>query len=616
MTPETIRTFLRQYIGSLVEESRQTKDGRRFGFDYLIEQLGAAESWSPYRAPSHVPEATDELPKPKKEAEHGVDYAFVSGDRATLIVFVLKDEALTYKNFEDHRFGTDIRRAARPDLSVPELSGIRQVRIILAYNKGDEEEGVEEFDRQAQSLGSRAGDHATLAFERWNLDRLVELVEAKLLSAAVLPPNFFRRLTYICWQVGDFTHGSGQWEEVLLPDWKEFLEQILEGEVTTRSVWMVAVALPIVQKHGKAEPAFETGWIELLEWAMLALWNGALRCNRSPVANAVKEIWVQIYMTELDRFYHAHAADLGLEDSLSRGGDAAFEPVVQSYLAFWHLGRLGILWQTLAELEFRPEATAAVEARTTRLFEICQWMHDLTAANPGATRPMLDSHHIELYLFWIAFYRTRQPQVIAHWLNELYHHLLMRRREGGPLRLIASDNDWDSVFEMIVENEPPEEGYGRTSYLLMMLEELCFCLPSPAREKILEGIHEHVVVGRDVEGESFEYQEKIELTGWAPPKDWEKMTLAGELDSAPNRGVALTTGNFERYPGEPTEPIAKRVEEFIAQTRQRYPLQRETSLPLSVLFLACIKHRTPVPAEFWRAQIFGPLPGSVDEVPK
>ncbi len=34
MKPETIKTFLRQYVASLKEETRRTKDGDRFGFDY------------------------------------------------------------------------------------------------------------------------------------------------------------------------------------------------------------------------------------------------------------------------------------------------------------------------------------------------------------------------------------------------------------------------------------------------------------------------------------------------------------------------------------------------------------------------------------------------------
>lgn len=119
MTPETIKTFLRHYLGSLAEETQETSAGRRFGFDHVIEQLGGALGWSLIRSPSH-PASGDRLPRPKKEAEHGVDYAFFSSDHTELVIFVLKDEALTYKNFTAERFDTDLRRAASQDLTPPE----------------------------------------------------------------------------------------------------------------------------------------------------------------------------------------------------------------------------------------------------------------------------------------------------------------------------------------------------------------------------------------------------------------------------------------------------------------------------------------------------------------
>jgi len=59
------------------------------------------------------------------------------------------------------------------------------------------------------------------------------------------------------------------------------------------------------------------------------------------------------------------------------------------------------------------------------------------------------------------------------------------------------------------------------------------------------------------------------------------------------------------------------------QSRLRYPLKRETNLPLPALLLACVKFRTPVPPEFWRAGLFGPIaepatpsPGAPSSSPK
>lgn len=606
MSPETIKTFLRQYISSLSEETQRTKAGDRFGFDYLIEQLGLAERWILHRAPSHIPASSEDLPVPKKEAEHGVDYAFLTGDRRTLMVFVLKDEKLTYSNFTGERFDFDLRRAAQQDLTVPDLVGVTAVRIVLAYNKGDEEEGVEEFDRLAKALGTRVGDHATLTFERWNIDRLVDEIEAKLFTPALLPPNFFKALTYICAQVGDFVHGSAQWEEVLVPDWKEFIERILKDKVTVRSVWMVAVALPVVAEHGKNAKAFETGWIELLEWAMLALWHGAVRSEEVDVANAVQEVWLMTYVRQLERFYGAHGADLGIEDSLTAGFDMSFEPVTQTYHAHWHLARLGLLWHGLAELEFKKEVDGARAAQEKTLHELAVIVRNFNAANAGAMRPLLDSHHIELFLVWSVFYGTGNTAAMGAWLQELHNRIFLRRREGGAFRVIANDNDWDSVFEMIIEQKSPAKSYGRTSYLLLMLEEMCFGLPDQRRDELLESIHVLTVLGRDGNGDSLKFEEDIELASWVPPEDWELKMLTDTMDVGADAGIAITTGNFERYPNDTKDSITDRLREFVRQTRERYPLKRQTNLPMSVLFLAAVKHRTPIPPEFWRRGVFGP----------
>lgn len=347
MTPESIKTFLRQYVASLSEETQRTKNGDRFGFDYLIENLGSAENWILHRSPSHPPGTNTDLPQPKKESEHGVDFAFITRDQRELIVFALKDEKLTYKNFEAHSFRSDLSRASAPDLDAPELANVKTVRIILAYNKSEDEEGIEEYNRLVKKLGTKVGDHVSLRFERWNLERLVDEFHQKLFTPALLPPNFFRKFTYICLQVEDFSHGSAQWEEVLIPDWREFLEMIL-ADPTPRSVWMLAVALPIVQQHGKMEPTFATGWIDLLEWAMLALWDAALRSKSKLVANAVYEIWMMTYVMHLEQFYLKHGASLSTEDSLTVQTDIAFEPAAESYLGFWHLARLGLLWHSVA----------------------------------------------------------------------------------------------------------------------------------------------------------------------------------------------------------------------------------------------------------------------------
>jgi hypothetical protein len=51
--------------------------------------------------------------------------------------------------------------------------------------------------------------------------------------------------------------------------------------------------------------------------------------------------------------------------------------------------------------------------------------------------------------------------------------------------------------------------------------------------------------------------------------------------------------------------IAERIEAFVSQSRATQKTQFPKGLPISVIVLACLKHRSPLPAEFWRLSIFG-----------
>ncbi|MCW5547327.1 MAG: hypothetical protein KIT44_00005 [Opitutaceae bacterium] len=613
MTDDSIKTFLRQYVASLKEETRRIKEVNHYGFDHLIEQLGRQEDWILHRAPSHPPATSEDLPQPKKEAEHGVDYAFLTRDQKELIIFVLKDEKLTYHNFDHENFRTDLSRAASPNLTDPVLAGVNTVRVILAYNKDEEEEGLEEYNNHIAKLGTKIGDAVALKFERWNLDHLVDVFHRKIFNPSLLPSNFFRKFTYICLQVEDFSHGSAQWEEVLIPDWQEFLQLVL-AEPSKRSVWMVAVAMAIVAKDAKKEPAFETGWIDLVEWAVLALWDAALRSADKHVAGAVLEIWMTVYVGELERFYTAHGPSLGVEDSLSLAMDPSFEPAAESYLAYWHLARLGLLWQSAAVLcpaEGKPEHALFVK----EMAKIIDWIIGLQRANAAAWRPTMDSHHIELFLVWAALVGADRQDEIYAWLDNLSKRLALRRRDAGPLRVLSTENTWESVFETIVEGTPQTKSYGRTSYLFLMLEEMCLLFGNPVRDQLLDSIHNHLALGVNSKGESLEYEEDVELASWAPPVGWERLLLEGKLFEQDDSGICITTGNFVRYPNQKEVGLADCLVDFIKQSREKYPLRRETPLPLPVLFLACVKHRCPIPPEFWRAPIFGPMPEKPDNPP-
>ena len=101
--------------------------------------------------------------------------------------------------------------------------------MILAYNKDDDDAGVELYDRRTAGLGTKVGDHVKLSFERWNLTTITEKVSGGLLtSSTFLPQAFFSQFGYLCSQFGDFVHGSDEWTNQLIPNWRRFLESLLK----------------------------------------------------------------------------------------------------------------------------------------------------------------------------------------------------------------------------------------------------------------------------------------------------------------------------------------------------------------------------------------------------
>lgn len=492
MTPDSITTFLNGYVHSLAEETQTDKRGRRFGFDQIILQLAQAEQWLPLRLAFHRGGRRG-APKPKKEAEHGVDLQFLAADGLTMFAFVLKDEALTYKNWENEKFHSDLSRAAEQDLSAPELRSVKEVRVILAYNKDEEEEGIEEFDRFVASRGKRIGK-ARLHFERWNLDEIVRRVRAQLLdSPGLLPEHFFHSFSYLCWQVADFSHGSSQWREVLIPDWKEFLNDVLRKPVTERSIRLVSVALLVLRSHGKSGPAFETGWIELVEWAVIAVWRASRKKNKdTKVMTAVMDVWIRLYLTSLESFYEKHSKLITTQDGLAVGYHGAFNEAAAVYFTYWHMARLGILAMFFFELYTMTTGEAAKAPRKGFL-KVLGWLVGLVNANPASKRPLLDIHHIELFLLWRALRFAQRSAEAFSFFADMYERLLYRRFGQGGQRLIDQSNSWQNLLEFIATGEEPSEAYGRSSYLLQMIEEICARDFGADGHALLRKIHRNLV---------------------------------------------------------------------------------------------------------------------------
>lgn len=602
MTKDLATTFLTYYVQSLRERTRDEKDGTKFGFDWIIYNLALAKGWTPYRLP-FVRSGPHETAKSKTEAEFGVDLGFLSEDRQTLRIFVLKDEALTNKNFTAKDFDIDLRNASAPDLSTPELKDVKIVEVILAFNKDEEAAGVELFERRAKAQGTKVGDHATLQFDRWNLTRIVEEVHSCLLTPALLPQKYFSQFSYVCSQFADFPHGSDEWQRQLIPNWRNFLYGLLAENPDERCLRLLPVAVIILREHGRGNPTVETGWIDLVEWGMLAAWNVARVSKKNPMKNAVTQMWTDFYLTELHRFYREHSAKLAIRYSLDRPSAGGFvDAVVAAVIAHWHLGRLGILGIGLTEI-LPSENIGESDAVFGVLNEIADWLAMFISANPSAMRPLLDIHHIELWLAWNTFARVGRTDDIHRWILMLVNRLTVRRFGDAEIPFIEGHNSLELVFERVATGENLPEFCDSSSLFLTCLLELTCSLPPEKRDPLLEAIVRRLVLGCSDDGVQSQSCTPIDLLLWFPPTDFSERILSKSLADEGE----CTTVNLERLRESVDAKgavIYSRIELFVAEGRSKRQFVYPKWLPASVLTLACLKHCSPLPPEVWRGSIF------------
>lgn len=156
----------------------------------------------------------------------------------------------------------------------------------------------------------------------------------------------------------------------------------------------------------------------------------------------------------------------------------------------------------------------------------------------------------------------------------------------------------DLVAEYAATSIKPPEFTDNSSYLLLMILELCLSLGDKYRDELLERYYKRIV--RGIGGDKKPISDfEIDLIGWAPPDDWGKKILnEGVTD-----GIAITTNNFHEIP-EDTKPLSEKIREFVRQSRERFSFKIPSDIPRTVFILACIKHKSPLPPDFWRGTIF------------
>lgn len=602
MNDDLRTSFLTYYLQSLKERTRVEKGVIKNGLDWVVYSLGLANGFRPIRLP-FFRNSGSELPNAKTEIEYGIDESFVVEEEKKLLIFVLKDERLTNSKWTNNDFDGDLRRAITPDLNDPSLKGITQVEVILVYNKDEDSGGTGLFDRFVQNAPTKLRDTISLSISRWNLSRLVREVSERLMNPNLLPEKYFSQFSYICAQFADFTHGSDQWENQLIPNWKAFLREVLAERSGERAVLMLPVTLLILREYGKNNPSCETGLIDLTEWAVLAAWAAALESKDEIGLSAAQLLYGTFYLVQLERFYRAHGDIISKEHVLDQGGGGGHgvAQAANAIKALWHTARVGLLafgyFQVLAH-----KTKEEKEEHAKLAFEWAHLMISLLNASPATDRPILDIHHIELFLIWRALIQVDKKKDIATWLVHLEKNLFIRRIGQDHLIFVHGGLDYDPVWEYLASGERPPEFNDSGSTLVVMLMMFCHALPISERDALMLLIWKDLVLVHDSQGQVIRDRQPLNLMVWQPPKDWCPRILRENISQD---GECIVLQLFEMGL-EPTtgDQLANELERFVQQVRANRDTKLPDDIPTSLIALACLKHRNPLPMEIWCTSIY------------
>ncbi|HEY2171007.1 MAG TPA: hypothetical protein VGJ30_15385, partial [Candidatus Angelobacter sp.] len=525
-----------------------------------------------------------------------IDLAFLSEDRRNLVIFVLKDEPLTNKSWTNNDFDRDLRMAMAPDLSTEELGRVTSVSVILAYNKDDEQNGIALYNRFTSSAPSTLRGNVSLAFLRWNLSELVEQTIDYILSPSLVPERFFGQLSYLAAQVGDFTHGSDAWEQQLLPNWKRFLNDILAEGV--RGTSLVPIALIILNQHAQTNVSFSTGWIDLIEWAALALWDKYAKQPDGRTLDDVQHFWNDFYMVELESFYRSNIGALGTEHSVDLVGRGSFiGPLVAACVAFWHVARLGLLsLQSTVRSQAQGSSPSIADEKRQ---EFANWMIALLNANVSARRPLLDIQHIEIFLVAECFRTAGRFEDLGEFIVDLQSRLFLRRFGRNDLPFLDSANSLRNVFEQVATKPADSLVSTQSSFFVLVLLELCCLIPDDSKEQLIAAIHRRLVLGAADVGDPGEFK-PLDLMSWIPPSDWAQMIFAGPIQE----GEAVVVRRFSNNRYAEAPEILAGMRRIVTEMRKVQTFELPADIPLSALVLACLRYGSPLPPEIWRRHAF------------
>lgn len=583
---ENKNSFITKYILSLSERSARTNNGDfKIGFDWIIYQYGFFKQWQPIRQPFLI-ENKDIPISHKTEREFGIDLSFYDKNNKEFIVFVLKAEKLTYPNWISKNFDSDMRMAIAPNLELTgiEIKEIKKYKIILVYNKPDDKGGIEQFNNTINSFPKQIYDNKIeVSFDRWNIDKLVLEITNNILIPDVLPNNLSGLLSYVTYLFNNVDYGTTAWDKQLLPNFKNFLDITFEKGVDERKVYLIPFAL-IVIKGDKSTPNSKVAWIELIEWALLKLWDITLNVKDKNIKDIVNDIWYNFYIEELKSYFEINKDVLCSKNGIlvnSSCMDLIFINTVNS--TYWHIGRLSLLALSLVKI---------FDDNENILNDYNNYLISVINNNHSVFYPLIDLHHIQLFMIFYMLYLGNKFDVYYNFMIDLLNYLIPRRLTNFNIPFIDSSNDLSIVALHITKQIKTKSSLNESSYLITMLLELCLIFEKEKAIDIIDKFFKNLID----ENQNFNI-ERINLVSWLPNKDWEESIFKKQV----NTGIGLDTGNFSGF----NEKKSKYddIKTFIELSNKKDIDVSKLKCPITAYLLSCIKNNSPIPPAFWRVFI-------------
>ena len=593
--------FICDYLSALKERTRSERHGIAYGLDWVVYNLGLAMGWTPVRLPFLRTPRLDAA-KTKSESEFGIDLSFLANNGTTLQIFALKDEPLTYQNWTAHNFDVDLRRASSICISSDECANVKKANIILAYNKDDDANGIKSFNNLVEDFPPKLKGKIALTTERWNLSQLSELVQAHLLKPELLPQNFTGLLSYMCSQVADFRYGSEEWDRQLVPNWRRFLSELDKGRDKKTALLLIPVALVILKQYMPETPNAVVGWLDLVEWAMLWIWDAYPQLNEPALKNAAKDIWIEFFLANYETFLVENAPVLDVEHGIQTHKlGRLLDAVNDSCAAFWLVERIGIF--VMGSCELLHDGSEEMKSLWTRIIrDAREWIAGSVRLQPALLRPVIDLHHIGIFLIWFVLRMAQDIESVKIYFQGLAHNLYLRRigikKTGIPF--IEGGNNLKLVGEAIAIGEPPPDFIGNTSYLMLMAMDLCCSLDDTSRDALLEQFQYAVIEGKFSDGTTAEGVKPLVLQDWMPPPDWVNRVFKEHIHD----GAAVTNPYADPMGLEEGKPIADRIRTYIKNVKEKFPAPPSEGISMAALILACAKNKSPLPSFVWRDMIF------------